>query len=450
MPYHLATPYCITCYCHVLKTEITAARFYRRLQLYAILNTMSKEAPPEVKTGKSKGSHWGWLTALILLVLIIYVFGVYVLPLPSITPQAESVKLPSQTSSAIAWPAYGQSAIGSPGYGVLDNHGEQKPVPTASVAKVLTALAVLKQKPLQKNQQGTAIIVTDDDLLTYQKYSIQGGSVVEVKSGEQLTEYQALQALLLPSANNIADMLANWAFGSQQAYVQFANSFVKSLGLTATTVDDASGFSAKTVSNARDLVLLGENVMDNPVLAEIVGQTQATIPVAGTIQNVNLLVGNQEVIGIKTGNTDEAGGCFMVAAKHAVDSTHSIIVIAVIMGAPDLHTSIASTLPLLQSSYANFSVSTIVPSGQKVGSYQTSWGKAVAVQTTGEIKGVVWKSALPKVHIDLKTVSLSANKTATPDGEVWVLFGRKKVSSPIKGAAIEKPAFLWRLTHPVT
>jgi D-alanyl-D-alanine carboxypeptidase (penicillin-binding protein 5/6) len=52
------------------------------------------------------------------------------------------------------------------------------------------------------------IPVSADDVATYQSEKSQGQSVLPVAAGEQLSEYQALEALLVPSGNNIADLLA--------------------------------------------------------------------------------------------------------------------------------------------------------------------------------------------------------------------------------------------------
>ncbi|GAC1483133.1 MAG: hypothetical protein NVS1B7_6770 [Candidatus Saccharimonadales bacterium] len=382
------------------------------------------------------------------MILVGYSAAIYLIPLPTITPTYQPVLVPDGIKKPLVWPSYGQTAIGAVGYGILDTHGAIKSVPTASVAKVLTALAVLKQHPLLLGEQGPNITISIDDVATYQKYVAVSGSVVQVQAGEQLTEYQALQALLLPSANNVADLLATWAFGSMPQYTTFANSFAKTLGLKQTTVMDASGFSAKTVSTASDLVLLGENIMDNPVLAEIVNQSQANLPVVGTIRNVNTLLGKHEIVGIKTGNTDEAGGCFMVAARHKVDANHSVMIVTVILGAPDLDSAISTTLPLLDSAAANFTVQTAVPRHTRVGSYTTAWGKQADAETTQDLTGIVWNPNPPKVITTLVPITVKHPPKNNQAGLIKATFGRREESATITAEPLSNPDFLWRLSHP--
>jgi len=70
---------------------------------------------------------------------------------PQITYQAPA---PAASIISLQWPTSGQAAIGAKGYGLLANNGAQTPVPTASIAKLITALAVLKVKPLAASEQG--------------------------------------------------------------------------------------------------------------------------------------------------------------------------------------------------------------------------------------------------------------------------------------------------------
>ena len=188
-------------------------------------------------------------------------------------------------------------------------------IAAASTIKIITALAILDKKPLQTGQQGPYITLGTSDVAIYQDYLRRGGSVAKVAAGEKISQYQALQAMLLPSANNIADSLVIWAFGSQKAYLSYAADFVASIGLKNTHLADASGFSPNSTSTAEDLVTAGLKAMRNPVIAEIVAQKQAKIPIAGVIQNVNWLLGKDGIIGIKTGHTDEAGGCYLFASR---------------------------------------------------------------------------------------------------------------------------------------
>src|SRR5262249_10193617 len=138
----------------------------------------------------------------------------------------------------------------------------------------------------------------------------QDESVVSIAAGEQLSERQALQALLLPSANNIAAVLARWVAGSTDRFVARMNATARSLGMTRTRSPDPSGYDPATVSTAVDQMRIVDRAMRLPDFANIVSTPSATLPIAGTVRNTNRLLGHDGFVGVKTGSTAAAGGCF--------------------------------------------------------------------------------------------------------------------------------------------
>lgn len=258
-------------------------------------------------------------------------------------------KLPNNSlklEEPLPWPEYGQSAYGVKNNGVIAKSNEnQKPVPVASLAKVITAIAVLKEKPLKSGEQGPLLTLGEEDVESYNKHLQRDGSVTLVEAGEQITEYEALTAVMLPSSNNMADSLARWAFGSEEAYINYANKMLKDLGLQNTTVADASGFSPSTVSTADDMVKLGIIYMQNPVLKDIALLPEAKIPVAGIIPNHNSSLNKDGIVGIKIGYTDEAGRNFLVANIRNDGS----FAVAAALGAPDLRTAMADAVKVLNA-----------------------------------------------------------------------------------------------------
>lgn len=270
---------------------------------------------------------------------------------------AEASPPQPKITTPMPWPAYGQAAYGVVEKGVLaDSTGDnQTAVPIASLAKVITALAILEKKPLKAGEQGPMITLDDEDVALYGDYIRKDGSVVPVEAGEQISQYQAMQAMLLPSANNLADSLVRWAFGSVEAYTVYANTMVKDKGLLKTSVADASGFSASTVSTAHDMVQLGALYMKQPVLVSIATETEAKIPVAGMIRNYNSVINKDGILGIKVGNTDEAGRCFLVADIRTRDQRIEVISIVAVVGAPHLQTAMDDAKAILEAGNNGYS-----------------------------------------------------------------------------------------------
>lgn len=390
-------------------------------------------------------------TLTALAILAGYSFWVLRTPITMLKPELDSVKISTQTVSGdLPWPGYGQAAVGILGSGVVAQNGKQNQVPIASVAKVITSLAVLSKKPLKPGQDGPKITLTASDVALYNTYAAKEGSLTPVNNGEVISEYQMLEAVLLPSANNVADSMAIWAFGSIDKYHAYANAFVKELGMAHTTVaDDASGYSPATTSTTRDLVKLGEAAMQNPVLAEIASKSQATIPVAGTIYNVNTLLGTSGIVGIKTGNTLQAGGVFLGASKKSI-GTKPVTVITAIAGAPDLSTALNDTLPLTAGAQKNFDNNKAIAEGDIVGSYRQPWGDTITVSASRTVSVLNWKGLGAPIQIKVKPITFESHAgdiVGTVTAQKSLLAGESSVYA-VLDATPTKPPVWWRLLHP--
>jgi serine-type D-Ala-D-Ala carboxypeptidase (penicillin-binding protein 5/6) len=230
------------------------------------------------------------------------------------------------------WPAYGQAAVQIE-QSQVQAGPNQHAAPIASVAKVMTAYLVLRDHPLRPGEDGPTITLTDADVADTDRRLGQEESVVPIAAGEQLTERQALQALLLPSANNIAAVLARWDAGSVEGFVARMNAAARSLGMSHTRYTDPSGYDDATVSTAADQVRLVDRAMRLPVFASIVATPSATLPVAGAVHNTNTLLGHDGFVGVKTGSTDAAGGCFAFRAIRWIDGKRTTIT-GVVLGQP--------------------------------------------------------------------------------------------------------------------
>src|SRR5437867_3996639 len=240
------------------------------------------------------------------------------------------------------WPVHGQAAFVRTGQSQVQVGPNQHPAPIASVAKVMTAYLVLRDHPLRTGEDGPTITLTDVDVADTERRRRRGESVVSVAGGEQLTERQALQALLLPSANNIATVLARWDAGSIDRFVARMNATARSLGMSHTRYTDPSGYDDATVSTAADQVRIVDRAMRLPVFASIVATPSATLPIAGTVHNTNTLLGHDGFVGVKTGSDDAAGGCFAFRAIRWIDGKRTTIT-GVVLGQPG-HDQIAAGL----------------------------------------------------------------------------------------------------------
>jgi D-alanyl-D-alanine carboxypeptidase (penicillin-binding protein 5/6) len=201
----------------------------------------------------------------------------------------------------------------------------EQPAPIASLAKVMTAYLTLKRYPLSGAQDGFTMTVTASQA----QAEAQGQSFVAVQAGEQLTERQLLEALLVPSGNNIARMLAARVAGSETRFDAEMNAEARALGMDHTVYTDPSGFDPTTVSTAADQLRIFQHAMRFPAFRQIVSMASVTLPVAGTLTNYNPLIG-QGYAG-KTGSDSAAGGC-LAFFTHVTVGGRRLTAVGVVMG----------------------------------------------------------------------------------------------------------------------
>jgi D-alanyl-D-alanine carboxypeptidase (penicillin-binding protein 5/6) len=388
----------------------------------------------------------GTIVAVLAVLLLLLVVQV-VRPLPSVeATNALGGPVAAQgTPPALPWPAKGSAAVGVSGLGLLaESNPDVQPRPIASVAKIMAAVAVLDAKPLQVAQPGPSIEVTAEDVAVRERREAEGESTVAVAAGTSLTQRQALEALLIPSGNNVGEILGRWIAGSPEAFVGRMNAKAKELGLDHTRFDDVSGVAAGTVSTPRDLVKLALVAMEHPVIAEIVPMPQATLPVAGTVYNVNSILGQEGIFGIKTGWTSSAGACFAFASRHQVDG-RPVTILGAVMGQDTLADAFEASKALIRAVRPGLSVQPLVAEGQKVARYQAPWGAGVDVVTTRAVTAVGWPGRQVQTRVRVEPVK-GAVAAGAGVGTLTLTFGGVTENVPLVTAdALPAPGRGWRL-----
>jgi D-alanyl-D-alanine carboxypeptidase (penicillin-binding protein 5/6) len=396
---------------------------------------------------RARRTRYAKTAAAVLLVYIIYTIA---RPMPPIKVMVTPAVIPAQVRVKVPWPSSSpteSAAFGANDYGVLDTHGPDTPSPIASIAKIITVLAVLEKKPLKEGETGPQITLTERDEALYYQYAEQGAYVLPAYAGLALTERQALEAIIVASSNNIADTLAIWAFGSMEKYNEYANAMVKRWGMNQTTVTSASGLSDSTVSTSSDLIRLADIAVDNPTLAGIMNKTIAEYPEYGTIETTNPLLGTSGIKGIKGGVSDTGGAAYLVSAEVVVQNK-AIVVFAAITGAPDLDRAMRDVLPLINSSPSQFQKVHVVRQDQVVGMATTPWGQNSEIISRSEVDAYPWigTTISPTISTPPKRAPI---KPGEQIGTLSVRFNKDTYASDLTVTEpIGKPNLWWRLTHP--
>ncbi|MFE3942724.1 serine hydrolase [Streptomyces sp. NPDC059118] len=408
--------------------------------------------PPEtpVRTAVRRVKIW---TPLVLLLLIVFAIVQTVRPLPD--PEIQMSAKPTFTfeggKPSLPWPNEGQGYMAATGLGPVGTFGEQKAVPIGSVAKAMTAYIVLKDHPLKKGEAGPSIEV-DATAEKEGGYDEVGESTLStVKEGDKLTLQQALSAIMIPSANNIARLLARWDAGSEKAFVKKMNDTAKSLGMKNTTYTDPSGLNATTVSSAEDQVKLGEKLVEIPALMAITVLPSWTDPSGREWRNWNNLVPFNGSLGIKTGSTTKAGGNLLFAAHKMVGKTDQLIVGAVLGQHKDpiIDTANAVSKDVMIATQDLLKDAKVFKKGDVVGTVSDGLGGSTPVIATKDVTVVGWSGLTVKIELTDggKTIPHSA-KAGTPVGTLTVGEGTSQVKVPVAlQSDLAEPAFGDKLTR---
>jgi D-alanyl-D-alanine carboxypeptidase (penicillin-binding protein 5/6) len=347
-----------------------------------------------------------------------------------------------------AWPREGQAAVGIEGLGSLGTSGRQVPVPIASVAKVMTAYLTLAQHPLAPGREGFRIRITRADVEDLHERVARDESVVNVRAGESLSEREALEALMLASANNVAALLAVHDAGSIGAFVTEMNAAASELGMHHTRYTDPSGFEPSTISTAGDQIKLARAAMADPAFAQVVAMRSARLPVAGRVVNYNELVGHDGYVGIKTGSDDAAGGCLLFARRIEVGGRSLMILGAVFgqHGGELVEAALAGADRLASSVAVNTRVRTAIPAATKVLVARSPDGHQVAGITALAVHQLGWAGMPVRVKVELAMPGSSLadrQRVAT-----LTVHGSSVRSVPVLAReALPGPSLGWRLMH---
>jgi D-alanyl-D-alanine carboxypeptidase (penicillin-binding protein 5/6) len=391
---------------------------------------------------------------LVIAVLLLIAVGAgavnYLRPIPAVeaTASVPASDVVQGTPPALPWPAKGSAAVAVGNLGFIASSGNEQPIPAASVTKVMTALVVLDDKPLKKGETGPTITLTDADVQIYQAAVANKESVVLVQAGEQLTEFQALEGLLLPSGNNLAATLARWDTGSVDAFVAKMNARAAKLHLKNTKFADVSGVSPSSVSTSTDLTALGMEAMKNEVFKQVVAMGSAELPIAGTVYNVDAVLGQSGIIGIKTGSGLDTGANFLFAAALEVDG-FPVVIYGCVMGQLTLAAAFDRAKALIAAIQPALHVRRVLARNQSVGTYVTPWGAQSDIISTTDVDVAEWPGMVLRQHLDANWLIVDKPLPSSAKvGTFHVTLGDYKLDIPVVTATpLYPPGRVWRLTR---
>ena len=248
------------------------------------------------------------------------------------TVPATSTTTTAPKRHAFVWPLRGSAAIAIPELCVAAASPAQPIVPIASLTKMMTVWVILHRLPLSYAQQGPCRTVSAHDVALYHYDVISGQSNARIVLDEHICEGTLLRGLLVHSAGDYSELLRSILGWSQSNFVRVMNRDAHSLGLTRTHYVDLTGIAAGDRSTASDQASLAIDLMTNePIVDQIVRLTHVGLPYNGNVDTYTPLLGTNGVVGVKSGFTDPAGGCDVMAVQVTIGKV-TFLTYAVVLG----------------------------------------------------------------------------------------------------------------------
>lgn len=239
---------------------------------------------------------------------------------------------------------------------ILFEKNADEALPPASVTKIMTLLLVIEAVDNGKIKLGDMVPVSENA-------ASMGGSQVYLKVGEKMSVEEMIKCVVIASANDCAVALAEFLFGSEEAFVAEMNNRAKELGMNNTNFENTNGLDDTVVNHvisARDIAIMSRELIKHELILKYSSIWMDTIRNGSFgLTNTNRLVRFYSgANGLKTGSTAKAKFCISATAKR-----DGMQLIAVIMAAPnrDIRNNAAKTL--LDFGFANYGVYTM-PSGE--------------------------------------------------------------------------------------
>jgi len=340
---------------------------------------------------------------------------------------------------------------------VLFEENANVALPTASMAKMMTALITMEEI-----RDGR--LKLDSPVITSARASKMGGSQIFAAEGQVFPVQTLLAAMMIQSANDAAEMLAEKIAGSAENFADIMNLRAKSMGLKQSTFYDPHGLPNEDpkrddTMSAHDLAILGQELMKYPLMRELV--KTPTMPFAnGTftsgLTNPNHLInpGKRDyydaATGIKTGYSAPAGYCVTASAKRG-----DMELVAVVMGAKAPNgpgSSFAIASKLMSSAFANYNLVTVVKKGAAVGQAPVADGqsKTVPAVASNDVRALVKRGEESGVKVSLAANNVTAPVQAGQQvGNIVVSQNGQQVSRvpAVAGASVDKQSW-WKKFWP--
>lgn len=311
---------------------------------------------------------------------------------------------------------------------IYEQNSHEKLAP-ASVTKVMTMLLTIEA--LDSGRIGYEDKVTISSQASSKNNK---GTMLLLEEGEVRTVKELLYGIAVESANDACIAMAEHIAGSEEEFVGLMNKRAKELGANDTNFVNPNGLPAEGhVTSAHDIALMSKELLKHEKIFDFISKYMITIYV-GKDNNVKRELVNKnkmvrfynDVDGIKTGWTEDAGYCISVTARRG-----NMRLISVVMGAPKVDVRNREARKLIDYGFANFSSLVIAKKGDKIQDVRISKGSSMKVNAVieNEISVLLNKSEEKNIKktVELPEIVNAPVKKGDKLGEIVICINDKEV-----------------------
>lgn len=324
----------------------------------------------------------------------------------------------------------------STGNTLYEKNAEEKMYP-ASTTKILTAILAIENCDLNE----MATVSKNAVSLVPKGYSNAG-----LVAGENLSIENLLYALMLNSANEAANVLAEHISGSIDEFCKLMNEKAKEIGCTNSNFVNTNGMHDENhYTTAKDLALIANYCMNNETFRKIVSTTTYELPDTNIIKmqrimkNTNMLIFENSkyyyeyAIGVKTGFTSQAGNCLVTcSSKDGIE----FIGVTLKSGTSTTDSGLRFTdgKSLLEYGYENYVLTTIIEKDTLIDNIEiknaTKETKNLSIVVENDITDFVQKNLeIKQTNVEINNELEAPISKGTVVGKITYTVGEKAYST---------------------
>ena len=327
----------------------------------------------------------------------------------------------------------------STGVIIYEKNANQRMYP-ASTTKIMTAYLALIHLDLNSQNTASADAVNID----------RDGSNMGLSQGEILTTRQLIDSLIIHSANDAANVLAEAVSGSIPEFVKLMNQTANDLGMTETHFANPHGYHAEDhYTTARDMAILASKAMENETFAEMVGMKRLTIPPTNKYSEERIFSTRNALInpysdmslqyrfasGIKTGHTNAAGYCFVGSATLPGTNGNNMDLISVVFKSTSYERAFMDTKNLFEYARSNYRIKTVKKGDDLASTCSVKWARGknhLILKTNSDVKTLLpsinYSDELLKTEISVKDNIVAPIEKGAELGTIKVFYDGKLVA----------------------